>query len=83
MKPAPITLLTFLAVVILTVDFAQAAEPEMPHPELRVQAKILRRGDFIAFGFGSVWMMSGNRLGRFDPADNSAIDIPVEGALGP
>jgi len=28
-------------------------------------------------------MMSGNRLGRIDPTDNSAIDIPIEGAIGP
>jgi DNA-binding beta-propeller fold protein YncE len=77
--------LSILSVTTWSLDIAQTDEPAMAHQrqELKVQAKIARRGDFIAFGFGSVWMMSGNRLGRFDPADNSAIDIPIEGAIGP
>lgn len=83
MKPASVIFLSILFVA--APDLAQAEEPAMPLPkqELKVQAKILRRGDFIAFGFGSVWMMSGSRLGRINPADNSTIDIPVEGAIGP
>ncbi|CAN7337072.1 Vgb family protein [Rhizobium sp. LjRoot258] len=85
MKSASVFFLSILFAAATNLDVAQADEPAMAHEkqELKVQAKILRRGDFIAFGFGSVWMMSGNHLGRFNPADNSTIDIPVEGAIGP
>ncbi|MFA1626345.1 hypothetical protein ACDY96_27480 [Rhizobium mongolense] len=85
MNPASVFFLSMLFAAATNLDVAQADEPAMAHEKqvLKVQAKILRRGDFIAFGFGSVWMMSGNRLGRINPADTSTIDIPVEGAIGP
>jgi hypothetical protein len=84
MKPASVFFLSILFVAAPDLDVAQADDAAMAHQkqEIKVQAKILRRGDFIAFGFGSIWMMSGNHLGRFNPADNSTIDIPVEGAIG-
>jgi hypothetical protein len=50
---------------------------------LRVQADIPRQGDFLGFGFGSLWMMSGIRLVRVDASNNSVSDIQLESAKGP
>src|SRR5206468_3919280 len=49
---------------------ALAAE-ELSIDKLEVQAKIPHRGDFMAFGFGSLWMMSGGKMIRVNPTDNS------------
>ena len=47
-----------------------------------VEAEIPRSGDFVGFGFGALWMMSGSKLVRVNPADNSFAVIPIEGASG-
>jgi hypothetical protein len=58
MKFASVFFLSILFAAATNLDAAQADEPAMAREkqELKVEAKILRRGDFIAFGFGSVWM---------------------------
>lgn len=50
--------------------------------EVTIEAQIPREGDFLAFGFGSIWMMSEAKLIRVNPTDNSFIEIPIEGAVG-
>jgi virginiamycin B lyase len=62
-----------------TVSFAAN---EIPAEKLVVQAEIPRSGDFMGFGFDSLWMMSVGRLVRVNPADNSFIEIELEGSLG-
>jgi virginiamycin B lyase len=47
-----------------------------------VEAEIPRYGGYLAFGFDSLWMMSGKTLIRVKAADNSFVDIPVEGVIG-
>jgi len=64
----------------------QAAEPsalESSIETLTIEAKIPRKGDFLGFGFGSLWMMSDAGLVRVDPADNSVthIEIPENNGL--
>ena len=59
--------------------------PALADPEekpLEISASIPRSGDFLAFGFGSVWMMSGSRLARIDPVDNSVVDTIIDGTSG-
>ena len=74
---------TSLAVLsIVTLASVAPARTEEPAREVSIQAKIPRRGDFMGFGFDSLWMMSGFRLARINPSDNSVIDIPIEGAIG-
>src|SRR5262245_42382631 len=50
--------------------------------QVAVEATIARSGDFMAFGFESLWMMSGQKLARINPLDNSVVDIPIEGSIG-
>jgi streptogramin lyase len=50
--------------------------------EVSIEATIPRAGDFLGFGFDSLWMMSGIELLRINPSDNSVTEIPVEGAVG-
>jgi streptogramin lyase len=49
---------------------------------LTVQAEIHRGGDFMAFGFDSLWMMSGLGLARVDASNNSVMDNQLDSALG-
>ena len=58
------------------------AAEEISADNLVVQAEIPRYGDFLGFGFASLWMMSGGRLARVDTADNSVVDIEIEGTIG-
>ena len=58
------------------------AAEELSSDKLEVQAKIPRPGDFMAFGFGSLWMMSGAKMLRVNPTDNSVTEIMVAGATG-
>lgn len=61
---------------------AMAAE-ELPVDKLEVQAKIPSGGDFMAFGFDSLWMMSGAEvMVRVNAADNNVTKIKVPGAFG-
>ena len=57
----------------LSVTNAEAQEPA----HLVLEATIPRAGFDLAFGFDSLWMMSGERLVRVNPADNSVIDIDI------
>src|SRR4051812_25081489 len=61
---------------------AIAAE-ELSVKKLEVQAKIPHGGDFMAFGFDSLWMMDGpESMVRVNPRDNSVTKIKVAGAIG-
>ena len=73
-----------LATVILIAAlgwFASAAADEALR-EVSIEATIPRDGDFMGFGFDSLWMMSGRKLARINSADNSVTDIPIKGAVG-
>ncbi|MER8819673.1 hypothetical protein NKH70_07575 [Mesorhizobium sp. M0991] len=70
-----------IAFSIAASAWATPAAPEKP-PEVLIEATIERGGDFLAFGFDSLWMMSGRKLVRINPDDNSVADIPIEGAVG-
>ena len=77
-----------LPAIVCTAPAAEAEEWQ----EMVVQAEIRntgdvgggsRSGDFLGFGFGSLWMMSGTSLVRVDPDDNSFIEIEIGvGAIG-
>lgn len=72
------------SIAIAAVAFASPATgAEFSAADLAVEARIERRGDFIGFGFESVWMMQEGTLVRVDPTDNSVIDIKIPGAQGP
>ncbi|RWA71559.1 hypothetical protein [Mesorhizobium sp.] len=73
--------LILLSILSLMPGLSIAAE-ELPADTLVIQAEIQRGGDFIGFGFNSLWMMSGNLLERVNAADNSVIDIDVNGRGG-
>jgi streptogramin lyase len=78
---------SLLALVSLSVRAAEPSALESSVETLTVEEKIPREGDFLAFGFGSVWMMSDARLVRVDlvrvdPADNSVVDIEVPESSG-
>ena len=60
---------------------ARAAE-ELPVDKLEIQAKIPHSGDFMGFGFDSLWMMSGAKMLRVNAKDNSEVLIKVPGAGG-
>lgn len=51
--------------------------------EISIVATIPRGGDFIDFGFESLWMMSSRKLVRINPANNAFIATPIKGAVGP
>jgi DNA-binding beta-propeller fold protein YncE len=76
---------TFVSALIIAWFFvltpAMSAE-ELPIDKLEVQAKIPHQGDFIAFGFGSLWMMSGGKMIRVNATDNSVTEIKIAGAVG-
>ena len=77
------TLLAGLSVWFFVLAPAMAVEvEELPIDKLEVQATISHGGDFMAFGFDSLWMMSGATMIRVNPADNSVTEIKVDGALG-
>jgi virginiamycin B lyase len=64
---------------------ARAVEPpapDSPIEALAIEAEIPRKGDFLGFGFGALWMMSGEKLVRVDPADNGVTDIAVPEGSG-
>lgn len=65
---------------IATLTSVAPAETEEAAREVSIQATIPLSGDFLAFGFDSLWMMSGQRLARISAADNSVLDIAIEGA---
>ena len=77
-------LVILFALVSLSVRAAEPSALESSVETLTVEEKIPREGDFLAFGFGSLWMMSDGdaRLVRVDPADNSVVDIEIPESSG-
>ena len=72
-------------VVMLAAMPAQATDstaPKSPVDLLTIEAEIPRRGEFMGFGFNSLWMMSGLGLARVDASNNSVVDIELDSALG-
>jgi len=50
--------------------------------ELRVEATVPQYGYSMGAGFGSLWMMSGDKVVRINVGDNSTTVLPIEGASG-
>jgi len=59
-----------------------SAAEEVPADKLVIQAKIPKGGDFMGFGFDSLWIVSGLKLVRVSAADNSAAEIELPGTIG-
>lgn len=74
-------ILAFVLSAAVLVTSAQYARAETTG-EISIVATIPKGGDFIDFGFGSLWMMSGGKLVRINPTDNTFIATPIKGALG-
>ena len=74
---------TLLLTFFLSWGGDQTGAAENKPAEVVIQAEIPRNGDFLGFGFNSLWMMSDKGLARINPADNSVTDITIEGAVGP
>jgi virginiamycin B lyase len=55
---------------------------ETPLESLKIEAEIPKGGDFMGFGFNSIWMMGGPRLVRVDATSNAFQEIRIEGATG-
>ena len=73
-----------LVISLLTVflwGFLSAAAEETAR-QLHVEAEFPQRGDYMCVGFGSLWMMSNQKLMRIALADNAVAEIPIEGAIG-
>lgn len=66
----------------LIVALALPAHAETLEKDLVITAKIPRTGDFLAYGFDAVWMMSGAKLVRVNPADNSVTETFIKDSLG-
>jgi hypothetical protein len=71
-----------LIIACFVVTTPAIAAEELPIEKLEVQAKIPQSGDFMAFGFDSLWMMSDGDMIRVNPTDNSVSEIKVPGAVG-
>ena len=72
-----------LAALLFSCLATPASATEIPAKPLVIEAKIPRAGDFMRSGFGSVWMMSGAKLVRVNPVDNSFTDTKLAGIIGP
>ena len=60
------------------IAFAPAsATEELSANKLLVEAEFPVGSDIIGFGFGSAWGVSGKRLVRIQPADNSVVEIEL------
>ena len=70
-----------MLVIVLLASSLTWAAPAVGE-EVSIEATIPRDGDFMGFGFNSLWMMSGGKLARISAGDNSVLDIPVKGAVG-
>jgi virginiamycin B lyase len=58
------------------------AAEEVNADKLVIQAKLPLPGDFMGFGFDSLWIMSGGRLWRTSAANNNMKGIDLEGTRG-
>src|SRR5215211_4866683 len=76
--------LTLLASGFGGLSDARAADAskERSIDELTVTAEIARDGDFMAYGFDALWMMTGATLVRVDGTTNAVGDIPVPETTG-
>jgi virginiamycin B lyase len=63
------------------VHAADAAK-ERSIDELTVTAEIARDGDFMAYGFDALWMMTGSIIVRVEGKTNAVGDIPVPETTG-
>ena len=78
------TLILLSLLTLVSPGLSLAAE-ELPATSLTVQAEIPRGGDFMGFGFDSLWMMTrpadpalgGGPLVRVNAADNSITEIEL------
>ncbi|ANY84145.1 hypothetical protein BB934_38520 (plasmid) [Microvirga ossetica] len=78
------TLILLPLLILVSLDLSFAAE-ELPTTNLTIQAEVPRAGDFMGFGFDSLWMMArpadptlgGGPLVRVNVADNSVTDIQL------
>src|SRR4051812_41275359 len=61
---------------------AGEAAKERSIDELAVIAEIARDGDFLAYGFDALWMMTGPIIVRVDGITNAVGDIPVPETTG-
>jgi virginiamycin B lyase len=66
----------------LTEPRAQASLGVKPVDTLEVEAEVPRRGDFIAWGFGALWMMTGPTLVRVDAGTGIVKDFKIPPATG-
>jgi len=75
---------SFALVIAWFLAMAPAtAANELSIDKLEVQAKISGGGDFMAYGFDSLWMMSGAEVMlRVNSADNNVTKVKVAGAFG-
>ena len=74
---------TFVALLTGVLGcYTGAAWSQEPLPHAQVEATIPRFGDGMGAGFGYIWIMSDDSLGRIRINDNSVTDIKVPGALG-
>jgi len=74
---------TILAIMVSTSLLALAKVPvraEGSARELRGEATVPSYGYSMGVGFGSLWMMSGDKVVRINLGDNSTTDLPIEGA---
>ncbi len=69
-----------LAVMLMPMPAETAARSGLK--DIIMQAEIPKAGDFIGFGFGSLWMMSSGSLIRVNPVDNSFMEIGIKGSFG-
>ena len=75
MVPNRARLVVGLVTVFLWANLSAAAEE--PARQLRVEMEIPQRGDHMCVGFGSLWMMSDQKLMRIALADNAVTEIPI------
>src|SRR3954471_17213900 len=78
------TLILLPLLTLASLGLSFAAE-ELPTTSLTIQAEIPRSGDFMGFGFESLWMVTrpqspaygGGSLVRVNAADNSVTEIEL------
>jgi virginiamycin B lyase len=73
----------FALLLLWLVPSCGFAAEELDADKLFIQAKLPLPGDFMAFGFDSLWIMSGGALWRTSVTNNSMTRIKLEGTVGP
>ena len=67
-----------LLLLIGMVSSSSFAAEELPASQLVIPAKLPLPGDFMGFGFDSLWIMSGGQLWRVASTDNSMTGIKLQ-----